>query len=171
MIRTLQGIAHQRSIRISFLSGDVHVCGAGLVHDPNKPQDHKTMYQVVTSGIVNAPPPAMVIKMLHSSQKPLYVPQNGLRSTHAPTDTKEDMIDLFQNDVTGQYREHRKLMPRRNYAIFSAFEGGGGVTGMATTTTEKDISLAVDFIVQGEGVYSPTVKYGPVVIPRLEYGR
>src|SRR5690606_13375820 len=34
LIRTLQGIAHRRSIRITFLSSAVNMCGAGLLHDP-----------------------------------------------------------------------------------------------------------------------------------------
>jgi hypothetical protein len=33
------------------------------------------------------------------------------------------------------------------------------------------LSLAADFMVQGEGAYGNVVKFGPVVIPSLEYGR
>jgi len=161
LIRTLQGVAHQRSLRITFLSGDVQVCGAGLVHDPNKPSDHKTMFQIITSGIVNVPPPSYIIKLLHNN-KILYLPQNGLRSTNAVSDTKEDMLELFKEEVDGRPRELRKLMGKRNYAIFTAFE--------ADTVQGKSLSLAVDFIVQGEGVYAQTGKYGPVVVPRLEPG-
>src|SRR5690606_6184200 len=56
LICTLQGIAHRRSIRITFLSSGVNMCGAGLLHDPMNPMDHKTMYQLISGGIVNAPP-------------------------------------------------------------------------------------------------------------------
>ena len=144
------------------------------MHDPNRPQDHKTMYQIISSAIVNVPPPNMVLKILHNN-KILYLPQNGMRSTHTVSDTKEEMIELFQTDVNGQLRELKKLMGRRNYAIFAAFDpqqqqqqqqhydkGMGAKPG--------PLSLAVDFIVQGETGYAPTVKYGPVVIPRVEYG-
>jgi hypothetical protein len=33
------------------------------------------------------------------------------------------------------------------------------------------LSLAVDYIVQGDEVYGVPSKYGPVVIPNLEFGR
>lgn len=157
LIRTLQGIAHSRSIRVTFLSGAVHLCGAGLVHDPDRPLDHKTMYQVVCGAMVDAPPSSYLLKMLHGSRA-LYVPQNGLRSTHAISDTKEDMMELFAAEVDGRSREYRRLMAKRGYVIFTAFD------------TEKGTSLAVDFMVQGEGVYAQTGKYGPVVVPRLEQG-
>lgn len=159
LIRTLQGIAHSRSLRVTFLSGSVHVCGAGLVHDPNKPLDHKTMWQVITSSIIDAPPSSYILKMLNNN-KIVYVPQNGMRSTNALSDTKEDMMELFGAEVDGRLREQRKLMGKRGYVIFTAFEGGDN----------KGTSLAVDFIVQGDGVYAQTGKYGPVVVPRLESG-
>lgn len=42
--------------------------------------------------------------------------------------------------------------------------GGGGVGGK--------LSLAADFMVQGEGSFGQgPMKYGPVVVPCLEYGR
>lgn len=163
-IRTLQGISHSRSLRITFLSGAVHLCGVGMVHDPNKPHDHKTMYQVVTSSMVDAPPPSYLTKMLHNN-KILYVPQNGLRSTNVPSDTKEDMMELFQAEVDGRTREQKKLMAKRGYVIFTGFQVDSGIEAKGLAT-----SLAVDFIVQGEGVYAMTGKYGPVVVPRLEVG-
>ena len=150
------------------MTTDVQCCGAGLFHDPSKPADHKTMYQIITSGIVNTPPSGMSMKMLNNSaNRQLYVPQNGMRSTNAVSDTKEDMIELFGNDVSGQPRQEKKLMARRNYAIFAAYEtqGYGGDEKVG-----PPLSLAVDFIVQGDGIYSTTSKYGPVVIPKCEYG-
>ncbi|KAL7266177.1 hypothetical protein RUND412_011287 [Rhizina undulata] len=162
LIRTLQGISLQRGLRMTFISGDVHCCGAGLVHDPSKPSDYKTMYQIISSAIVNVPPPNMVLKLLHKN-KALYVPQNGTGSTTKPSDTKEDMIELFQTDVNGQSRKLNKLMGRRNYAVFCAHDAGIGMAGGS-----GPLSLAVEFIVQGEDGLSNTYKYGPVVIPRVE---
>ena len=174
LIRTLQGIAHSRALRVTFLSGDVHTCAAGLFHDPNKPHDHKTMYQIISSGIVNAPPPAFVLRMLNANHKPLYIPQNGIRTSSMPSDTKEDMIEVFKNEVDGRVREQKRVMGKRNYVIFTAFETSGGVgAGMGKgkgRDVEVGVSLAVDFIVQGEGVYAATGKYGPVVVPRVEVG-
>ena len=181
---------------MTFLSGAVDVSGAGLVHDPSKPSDHKTMYQLISSPIVNTPAPHYVLKLLHSSQKPLYVPTNGHRSTNAPSDTKEDMMEIFTQEPDGRPREMRKLMGRRGYvaivpydpeAVVGAYGGGSQVGYGAKDATnghqqqQRRLSLAVDFLVQtdpnagvtglgGSGV--PAVsKYGPVIVPSLEFGR
>ncbi|EAS31799.1 WW domain-containing protein [Coccidioides immitis RS] len=184
LIRTLQGIAHQRSIRMTFLSGSVNLCGAGLVHDPSHPTDHKTMYQIISSSVVNASPPSYILKLLHGNNKPLYVPPNGHRSTPSqPTDTKEDMMELFQTDVAGQQREHRKLMGRRNYVAIVGYDPdsvNAAYTGMpqpqqghggSPPGAFPKLSLAVDFLVQGEGAFGNVIKYGPVIVPSLELGR
>jgi len=179
LIRTLQGIAHQKGIRMTFLSGDVTCCGAGLVHDPSHPSDHKTMYQIISSAIVAAPPPSYVLKMLHNN-KPLYVPANGHRSTHQVSDTKEDMMEIFQADTNGGPRELKKLMGRRNYVAFVAYDpndlgaGMGSIYAGSVHSGQQGLSklsLAVDFVVQGEGSFGAPTKYGPVIIPSLEFGR
>lgn len=173
LIRTLQGIAHNKSIRMTFLSGAVNCCGAGLVHDPSKPSDHKTMYQLISSSVVNTPPPSYVLKLLHNN-KPLYIPANGKRSNHQPSDTKEDMMEIFQAEPDGRPREMKKLMGRRNYVAIVAYDpeivqGTYGKTDMGTGSGR--LSLAADFLVQGDGAYAGVSKYGPVIIPSLEYGR
>jgi hypothetical protein len=170
LIRTLQGISHQKGFRITFLSGAVHCCGAGLVHDPAKLSDHKTMYQLISSAVVDTSPPSYILKMLHN-QKLLYVPANSHRSTNAPSDTKEDMMEIFQTEPDGRPREHKKLNGRRNYVALVAYDpevvqGTFGRTDMATGGGR--LSLAADFMVQGDG---GVCKYGPVIIPSLEYGR
>ncbi|KAJ5582755.1 hypothetical protein N7535_001375 [Penicillium sp. DV-2018c] len=183
LIRTLQGISHQKSLRMTFLSGAVNLCGAGLVHDPANPTDHKTMYQLISSSVVNTPPPSYIVKLLHSHSKPLYVPANGHRSSSQPSDTKEDMMEIFQTDVNGQAREYRKLMARRNYVAIVAYDpeaigasyglvtpGGVGTSGQGGHGQSK-LSLAADFMVQGEGMQGAVVKFGPVIVPSLEHGR
>ncbi|WEW60339.1 hypothetical protein PRK78_005824 [Emydomyces testavorans] len=183
LIRTLQGIAHQRNIRMTFLSGSVNCCGAGLVHDPSHPTDHKTMYQIISSSVVNAPPASYILKLLHSNHKPLYIPPNGQRSTPSqPTDTKEDMMEIFQTDVSGQQREYRKLMGRRNYVAIVGYDPdsvNAAYTGMLSPQGQggtapgafPKLSLAIDFLVQGEGAFGNVIKYGPVIVPSLELGR
>lgn len=161
---------------MTFLSGAVNVCGAGLVHDPSQPSDHKTMYQLIASPVVNTPPPSYVLKLLHSNTKPIYIPANGHRSSPQPTDTKEDMMEIFQTDVSGQNREHRKLMARRNYVAIVAYDPETVAStpfspaGVAHSPKGK-LSLAADFMVQGEGAYANVVKYGPVIVPSLEHGK
>ena len=48
-------------------------------------------------------------------------------------------------------------------------QGTFGRTDMAAGGGK--LSLAADFMVQGEGAYGNVVKFGPVVVPSLEYGR
>jgi len=135
------------------------------------------MYQVISSAVVSAPPPNYVLKMLHNN-KPLYVPQNGQKTTNTVTDTKEDMMEIFQTDTNGGARELKKLMGRRNYVAFVAYDPEsvqGNMTGSASIHSGNQglakLSLAVDFVVQGDGGFSPPTKYGPVIIPSLEFGR
>ncbi|RKF65229.1 Uncharacterized protein GcC1_124002 [Golovinomyces cichoracearum] len=176
LIRTLQSIAHQKRIRMTFLSGDVNCGGAGLVHDPSHPSDYKTMYQIISSAVVAAPPPYYVLRMLHN-HKSLYIPANGIKTTNAVSDTKEDMMEIFQTETNGAPRDLKKLIGRRNYVIFLAYDPET-VTALNNGTSEeigqqpnvsKKISLAVDFIVQGEAGITNTSKYGPVIIPCLEH--
>ncbi|TWU76877.1 hypothetical protein ED733_006436 [Metarhizium rileyi] len=178
LIRTLQGIAQQKGIRMTFLSGDVAASGAGLVHDPTHPGDHKTMYQIISSPIVSAPQGGYILKLLHN-QKTLYVPRNGQKTTHEVSDTKEDMMEIFHTDASGAGRELKKLMGRRNYVTFLAYdqEVANQVPFSPNPSISSSqqglskLSLAVDFVVQGDGAYTATTKYGPVIIPHLEYGR
>ena len=170
------------------------------------------MYQIIASPIVAAPSSNYLVKMLHNN-KLLYVPQNGHKSTHEVSDTKEDMMEIFHTDASGGAREHKKLMARRNYVAIVAYDpdvvanasanpgllggmmmggqgqgaqqqggqqqgGGGGDKGYAASVASSGghsgglsrLSLAVDFVVQGDGMYTGTTKYGPVIVPHLEFG-
>ena len=86
------------------------------------------------------------------------------------------MMEIFQTDVTGQPREYRKLMGRRNYAAVVAYDpelvnsAYGQLNGMNGMGPGKGkLNLAVDFMVQGEGLYPTVAKYGPVIVPSLEH--
>lgn len=84
------------------------------------------------------------------------------------------MLEIFTQDVNGAAREYKRLMGRRNYVACVVYDPDvvngtfgqtqGGVGG-------GKLSLAVDFMVQNEGVYAAPMKYGPVIVPSLEYGR
>jgi len=70
----------------------------------------------------------------------------------------------------------KKLMGRRNYVAFVAYdpEGNAGTYAGSVHSGQQGLaklSLAVDFMVQGDGGYSSPTKYGPVIIPSLEFGR
>jgi hypothetical protein len=134
------------------------------------------MYQLISSPVVNAPPSSYILRLL-SSNKALYVPANGAKSTNVPSDTKEEMLDIFASDVNGSVREQKRLMNRRGYVacvafdpevVSSAFQGATGAD--AKLGVGGRLSIAVDFMIQGEGGTGQTVKYGPVIVPSLEFG-
>lgn len=131
------------------------------------------MYQIISASVVNTPPPSYVLKLLHNN-KPLFIPANGHRSTHTPSDTKEDMMEIFTAEPDGRPRDARKLMGRRNYVAIVAYDpeivqGTYGRTDM--NVGGGKLSLAVDFMVQTEGLHGGVSKYGPVIVPSLEFGR
>lgn len=163
------------------------------MHDPSHPQDHKTMYQIISSSVVAAPPSSYILKFLNSN-KPLYIPANGTRcAAGLVSDTKEDMMEIFTTDTAGQPNQgNRRLCARRNYVAMVIFDpdavagsniygGAGGVAGGSQADSSGvsvngareggKLSLAVDFLVQGDGGYGGVVKFGPVVVPSLEFGR
>ena len=82
-------------------------------------------------------------------------------------------MEIFQTDVNGQAREHRKLMGRRNYVAIVAYdpETVNAPYGQLPQGSNSKLSLAADFMVQGEGALGNVVKFGPVIVPSLEHGR
>ncbi|GFH18764.1 uncharacterized protein HaLaN_15620, partial [Haematococcus lacustris] len=63
----LQNLAQARQLRVSFLSGDVHVAGYGYtrsVANIEPANDFRFMPQIVSSAIGNSPPPAPVVTAL-----------------------------------------------------------------------------------------------------------
>ncbi|KAF9900892.1 hypothetical protein EC991_006750 [Linnemannia zychae] len=109
-ITRLQNFANDRKIRVTFISGDVHCAGVGRftakISPPEK--DPQLMYQVISSAIVNEPPPEGVIRLLHFQDK-IHILEGRVK-------TYEDMYPMFTQDVNGQSLQLDKLLPRRNYS-------------------------------------------------------
>lgn len=69
-------------------------------------------------------------------------------------------------------------MGRRNYLACVAYDPEV-VQGAFSQTPGLEhkgngagrLSLAADFMVQNEGAFGQPMKYGPVIVPSLEYGR
>lgn len=126
-IQQMQGIARMKSLRISFLSGDVHCSAVGVLKtlvrssggknnrtiDVPPETDYRYMINVVTSAIVNAPPPngviAMVSTLATKTHKTLH---------HAETD--ETMLPVFTKEPNGNIRlQNKYIMGRRNWCAVS----------------------------------------------------
>ncbi|KAJ7273561.1 hypothetical protein B0H12DRAFT_1089992 [Mycena haematopus] len=115
-IGQLQKFAKIHRIRISFLSGDVHCAAVGMFKtlkvakrpEIPPPEDHRYMVNIVTSAIVNTPPPNAVISMVSS-----LASKNHKTMHHSETD--ETMLPIFTTEPNGKPRKQKFIMGRRNW--------------------------------------------------------
>lgn len=86
-------------------------------------------------------------------------------------------MEIFQAEADGRPREQKRLVGRRGYVALVAYDPEvvvpmfGQADGKGAMHGGGKLSLAADFMCQGDGGYGGVVKYGPVIIPSLEYGR
>jgi PhoD related phosphatase len=119
LIQDLQDLAAEKSIRITILGGDVHLGAVGQFYsNPKlkipKDRDHRYIPNVISSAIVNTPPPEMLADTLNKRNKVhLFDPY-----------TMEDMIPMFTHDVDGKKRNNKRLLPRRNWCSIREYHPG-----------------------------------------------
>jgi hypothetical protein len=116
-IQELQELAADYSIRITILSGDVHLGAVGQFYSNKvlglpKDQDHRYMPNVISSAIVNTPPADMVADILNKRNK----------IHHLDEDTDEDMMPMFPEDVNNKSRNNKHLLPRRNWCSIREYK-------------------------------------------------
>lgn len=131
-IQELQDLAAEKSVRITILgyvtrilwpnetnriSGDVHLGAIGQFYsNPKygipKDRDHRYMPNVISSAIVNAPPPDTVADILNKRNK----------VHHLDADTDEDMIPIFTHDTNGRPRNNKRLLNRRNWCSIKMYD-------------------------------------------------
>ncbi|KAI1425354.1 hypothetical protein F5Y12DRAFT_382643 [Xylaria sp. FL1777] len=117
LIERLQGLCAEFSVRLTILGGDVHLAALGRFYsNPNlhipAEEDHRYIVNVVSSAIVNKPPPAAIANLLASRNK----------IHHLNPDTDETLMDLFDKDPGNSSRtrgSNHVTMPSRNYAILT----------------------------------------------------
>ncbi|KAF8652731.1 hypothetical protein AX16_004230 [Volvariella volvacea WC 439] len=110
-IGRLQHLALAKGVRITFLSGDVHCAAVGVLKtlkggDPAS--DHRYMLNVVTSAIVNTPPPIGVLTMVNSLATKTHKTLHNMQ-------TDEAMLGLFEKDPDGSPRKMKFIIGRRNW--------------------------------------------------------
>lgn len=146
LVLQMQRIALQHHMRVTFLSGDVHLAAVGCLFTHKtklEPAlDHRYMLNVVTSAIVNTPPPAGAAKMVAilSSHK-----HRTLHKLH----TDETVLPIFKQDTDGSKMARPYVQPRRNYT---------------SITLKPDGNLAFEIRVeksQGEGDTVPYIVNAP----------
>lgn len=117
LIERLQTVCAEFSVRLTILGGDVHLAALGRFYsNPNLhipvEADHRYMVNVVSSAIVNKPPPNAIANLLASRNK----------IHHLNADTDETLMDLFDKDPgeTKKTRDSNHVtMPSRNYAVIT----------------------------------------------------
>lgn len=169
----LQEFSQRRTIRVTFIGGDVHCCGIGRFSTPSSSHDriraryenemtiptkfatdHRLMYQIISSAIANVPPPWYILKAYHVVDKP-----EKIRDGDGMTDAR--MLRFFLRDTKGKVlvgkllggNKGKKLMGRRNWCSVE----------MSSVDDSLFFELHVEMFL-GAG---KTVPYN-VIVPKLE---
>ncbi|KAI4260685.1 MAG: hypothetical protein L6R42_003944 [Xanthoria sp. 1 TBL-2021] len=121
-IQELQELAAEKSIRVTILGGDVHLAAIGQFYSSPKmnlakDRDHRYMPNVISSAIVNTPPPDLMADVLNKRDKKHYLDKEE-------KSTLEDMIPMFTHDVDGKARNNKRLLPRRNWCSIREYHPG-----------------------------------------------
>jgi len=152
-IERLQKYALAGRIRISFLTGDVQCASVGRLKTlskgkrtsaPEVTSDHRYMLNVVSSAIVNTPPPNSVTSMVNS------LSTRRQRDLHS-ADTDEEMIPLFERDTDGSKPKSLYIMGRRNWCCITLKQPSG--------------DLLFDIRVEKEKGHGETVGYSVLAPP------
>ncbi|EKD05691.1 hypothetical protein A1Q2_00015 [Trichosporon asahii var. asahii CBS 8904] len=125
LVLEMQRIARTQNVRITFLSGDVHLAAVGKLfthkrklRTPVTPeQDHRYMLNVISSAIVNTPPPAGAAKMVS------ILAGHKHRTLHRKK-TDETMLPIFNKDTDGSTLKRPFILARRNYASIDYLDNG-----------------------------------------------
>lgn len=148
LLEALQKLAAEKNIRVTFLSGDVHLGAVGEFFTPSsserkhrvrfwkrkdEPSPHKEgdgryMACVISSAIANRPPAGKVADIMNRVDRG--------RTHYVGRRTGEKMVGVFGTDVDGRVRRNRRLLPRRNYCEISD-TGTEGLNGIGEKTGER----------------------------------
>ncbi|KAK3394778.1 hypothetical protein B0H63DRAFT_57769 [Podospora didyma] len=117
LVGKLQGICAEYSIRITILGGDVHLAALGRFYSNPRlniatENDFRYIVNVVSSAIVNKPPPAAVANLLSRRNK----------IHHLGKETDETLLKLFDKDPgeSTKTADHNNVtMPSRNFTTIT----------------------------------------------------
>ncbi|KAI9734148.1 MAG: hypothetical protein M1818_006647 [Claussenomyces sp. TS43310] len=117
LVLRLQELAASFSVRVTILGGDVHLAALGRFYSNPKlglpvTTDHRYMANVISSAIVNKPPPAAVANLLARRNKIHHLDEN----------TDETLLKLFDKDPGKDQKtaQHNHVtMPSRNWAMLT----------------------------------------------------
>ncbi|CAE6501287.1 unnamed protein product, partial [Rhizoctonia solani] len=152
LVQRLQTLSYTKQVRITILSGDVHLAAIGRFFTKTKfkvPQekDHRYIVNVISSAITNAPPPEAVGDVLSARNK-LH------RLDHH---TAENLMDIFEEGVDGSKRRVNKTCyTARNYCVITRADPSAGPE--ATTAEEIGDNPAAQYVNEEKKSKSPLGK-------------
>ncbi|KAI9199860.1 uncharacterized protein BJ171DRAFT_517207 [Polychytrium aggregatum] len=119
VLERLRRYSQQTSARVTVISGDIHCAAVSKIESDSQPsapsdrgrpsQDHRLIFNVISSGIANVPPPKFVQRLFAWSDTRRQVDEHST----------EQLIPLFEHDVNGSRlaERNRKVMGRRNWCL------------------------------------------------------
>ena len=118
LIERIQRVCAAHSVRATILSGDVHLAAVGRFFTTHKgdippiEEDFRFINNIISSAIVNQPPPDTMAKLIARSD----------RIRHLNAETEECLFKLFRSDSTTSAKKPEGTtiaMPRRNFSIIT----------------------------------------------------
>jgi hypothetical protein len=117
IVQQLQALASEFSIRITILCGDVHLAAVGRFYSNPKleipvEKDYRYIANIISSAIVNKPPPQAVANLLARRNK----------IHHLDEDTDETLMNFFDKDPGAEAKTakfNHVTMPSRNWAMIT----------------------------------------------------
>lgn len=117
LVLSLQELAAEFSVRITILGGDVHLAACGRFYSNPKLNipavaDHRYIANIISSAIVNKPPPSAIANLLARRNKIHHLDEN----------TDETLLDLFDKDPGPDQKTakwNHTTMPSRNWAMIT----------------------------------------------------
>ncbi|KAI5466751.1 hypothetical protein BGZ63DRAFT_409934 [Mariannaea sp. PMI_226] len=146
LIVSLQKVAAEFSVRVTILGGDVHLAALGRFYSNPElkipaEEDHRYMVNVISSAIVNKPPPQAVANLLARRNK----------IHHLNPKTDETLLNLFNKDPGNSTKtagHNHCTMPSRNFASITenspnnaSVYTNGGADGMADDRSDAQSFL------------------------------
>ncbi|KAI2638385.1 hypothetical protein GGS21DRAFT_436363 [Xylaria nigripes] len=119
VIEDLQDLAVDKCLRVTILSGDVHLAAVGQFYsNPKlripKHKDYRYMSNIISSAIANTPPPDLMADVLNKRNK----------VHHFDKETDENMVPLFAHGVDAKPRSNKRLLPHRNWCSIREYAQG-----------------------------------------------
>lgn len=118
LVQRIQVVCAAHSVRATILSGDVHLAAVGRFFTTQRgttlpaEEDFPFMNNIISSAIVNQPPPPVVAKVITQSD----------RSRNLDARTEEILFKLFRPDPIDFRKDPEGssvVMPRRNYTVLT----------------------------------------------------